>query len=343
MKYNDVKWLVFGKQGDYTLLWHIAKALVKLGFNLRKVLFKEPLFTPPHPLSTRYLFLNRALIRKSLIHGICDFKPDVLLIVKGMYITPKDLIAIHKICGCLIVHLMNDEGDERNFERYSLPIAEESDVVFTAQESYIAKYKEHGISNVYYFSYACDPDIHRSVSLNDQDLLKFSCDVSFAGTCRSERIRMIQAVASHHPVVWGNGWRRYKVPRDVKGFVRGKALVMDDLVKLYNASKITLNVHKPYEIYDGTKANMRVFEATASGVLLITDQPRGMKQMFTPDKELVCYDNLEELLELVDYYLDNTEERESIARRGQIRARREHTYLKRVKDMLQNLEYDHLY
>lgn len=350
-KNSSTKWLVLGiqdyytllqsllppgfsgsylrEQGYCTLLWYIAKALVQSGFNVRKVMFNELPFN-------NYLF-KRALIRRSLLHEIFDFSPDIILIVKGTYLLPSDLSMIRKKCGCLVVHLMNDEGDDNNFEKYSVPIAEQSDVVFTAQESYVTKYKENGISNVYHFSYACDPDIHRSVNLTRQELLRYSCNVSFAGTCRPERIRMIQAVSSYHPDVWGNGWRWSRVSRDARRFVRGKALGMDDSVKLYNASKITLNIHKPYEIYDGTKANMRVFEAAASGVLLITDRPSGLEEMFTPGRELACYGNLEELPGLVEYYLDNNEEREAIARKAQIRTRKEHTYLKRVQNMVSKI------
>jgi spore maturation protein CgeB len=330
LKYNDVKWLVFGRDGHCNLEWYIAKALVRLGFNVRKVLFKEDLFT-------QYLFFKRTIIRKLLIREASNFKPDILLIFKGVYITQRDLETIRKKCGCLIVHLMNDEGDDNNFERYSLPIAEKSDIVFTAQESYIAKYKEHGISNVYHFTYACDPEIHRSVTLSGKDLLKYECEVSFAGTYRPERVEMIQAVAKFKPALWGSGWRFYRTSREVRRFLRGGALSMNELVKLYNASKITLNMHKPYEIYDGTKANMRVFEATASGVLLITDRPRGLEEMFNPGKELVCYDDLDDLPELVGYYLDNVEERDVIARRGQMRSRKDHTYIKRVQNIISKI------
>lgn len=333
MNYNNARWLVFGRQGYCNLEWYIIKALINLGYDVKPILFKEDLIT-------HYFYIRRLSIKKMLIREVQKFKPDVLLIIKGIYVNPKDLASIKKKCGCLVVHLMNDEGDDDNFEKVSLPIAMESDILFTAQDSYIAKYKEHGISEVHHFSYACDPDIHRSLNLSGQDLSKYSCDVSFAGTCRPERIQMVQATASYRPAVWGNGWRWYKVPREVRWFMRGGALPMDKLVKLYNSSKITLNMHKPYEIFDGTKANMRVFEATASGVLLITDRPRGLEEMFTPGKELICYDALEELPELVGYYLDNIEERSAIARNGQTRTRREHTYVKRVKDLVAKINYD---
>ena len=51
-------------------------------------------------------------------------------------------------------------------------------------------------------------------------------------------------------------------------------------------------------------------------------------------KEIVCYEDEQELIGLVDYYLDNPEEREKIAKRGQKRAYKEHILTHRMKEIL---------
>jgi len=56
--------------------------------------------------------------------------------------------------------------------------------------------------------------------------------------------------------------------------------------------------------------------------------------MFEPGKEVVTYHNAEECAELIQYYLEHHEEREAIARAGQERTLREHTYYQRMQELV---------
>jgi len=89
-----------------------------------------------------------------------------------------------------------------------------------------------------------------------------------------------------------------------------------------NCSRITLNHHGDVLPYAN---NMRLFEATGVGTLLLTDWKENLGEMFDPGKEVVAYRTPEECAELIRYYLAHDDERQAIARAGQGRTLREHT------------------
>ena len=96
-------------------------------------------------------------------------------------------------------------------------------------------------------------------------------------------------------------------------------------------SFLTLNHHGDVPAYAN---NMRLFEATGVGTLLITDWKANLHEIFEPGKEVVAYCSAEECSEMIRYYLEHDKEREDIARAGQQRTLRDHTYYKRMQQLV---------
>ena len=105
----------------------------------------------------------------------------------------------------------------------------------------------------------------------------------------------------------------------------------EELPKLYNASKINLNVTNCL-IPNGLP--MRAFDVTGCGGFLLTDYRPALGEFFELDKEVVCYMDIEDLRGKIKYYLAHPEEREEIARGGQERVLREHTYRHRMGKLI---------
>jgi len=59
-----------------------------------------------------------------------------------------------------------------------------------------------------------------------------------------------------------------------------------------------------------------------------------LNELFDIGKEVVAYNNVNELVELIRYYADRDSEREAIARAGQKRTITEHTYYNRMEELL---------
>src|SRR5262249_52968833 len=84
----------------------------------------------------------------------------------------------------------------------------------------------------------------------------------------------------------------------------------------------------------GTYAsNMRLYEATGVGTMLLTDWKENLKDLFEIGKEVVAYRSHEECKDLISYYLTHDNEREAIALAGQRRTLSEHNYYHRMKDL----------
>jgi glycosyltransferase involved in cell wall biosynthesis len=98
-------------------------------------------------------------------------------------------------------------------------------------------------------------------------------------------------------------------------------------VSMYNklgSSLVTLNTH--IDLSGEYASNMRLFEATGMGACLLTDWKPNLHELFEPDEEVVTYRDPEEAVEKVQYLLTHEETRKRIARMGQQRTLKNHTY-----------------
>ncbi len=106
----------------------------------------------------------------------------------------------------------------------------------------------------------------------------------------------------------------------------------EEMAKIYSQAKIVFNKSAAGEL------NMRVFETLSCGSLLITDRLKpevGLEEIFQDKKHLVLYNNENDLLEKIDYYLKHETEREEIAFCGHKEVLEKHTYEHRIKKMLE--------
>jgi len=100
-------------------------------------------------------------------------------------------------------------------------------------------------------------------------------------------------------------------------------------------SRIALNVH--IDMAEQYAANMRLYEATGVGTMLLTDWKKNLHEMFEIGNEVVAYRSTRECVELVQHYLAHDEEREAIARAGQQRTLSEHSYYHRMQELTEIL------
>ncbi len=103
----------------------------------------------------------------------------------------------------------------------------------------------------------------------------------------------------------------FNVKYGFPGIVR--PIDFDAYVPLYQSAKIGINVHNR-GMY--TVGNFRMFELPANGAMQISDGGRYLSHWFEPGREIAAYDDAEELVRKLKYYLDHDDEREAIARAG---------------------------
>jgi spore maturation protein CgeB len=108
------------------------------------------------------------------------------------------------------------------------------------------------------------------------------------------------------------------------------------MYRLLQGADIALNQH--INVAENFANNMRLYEATGVGAMLITDHKDNLAGLFEPGKEAITYRSADECAELVGYYLAHDAERQTIARAGQERTLREHTYYHRMKELVEIIQ-----
>jgi len=165
------------------------------------------------------------------------------------------------------------------------------------------------------------------------------CAVSFVGSLsphHAGRIGWLEEVCADGAVqVWGPGVEGLRDDSPIRRAYRGPAWGRG-MYQILRDSRISLNHHiglsGPYA------NNMRLYEATGVGTLLITDAKRNLAEMFEPGREVVVYNTPQECRERIRYYLQHEDERLAIARAGQQRTLREHTYEQRMRQLVSLVE-----
>lgn len=122
-----------------------------------------------------------------------------------------------------------------------------------------------------------------------------------------------------------------KTPMLPKVGNRGPAGYSKEAAYIYRNSRINLNITLR-SIISGIP--LRAFEIMGSGGFLFTNFQEDFLDCFVPGEDFVFYENNEDLLEKVDYYLHHEEERKEIARNGYEKVKAYHTYKNRVEEIM---------
>lgn len=142
----------------------------------------------------------------------------------------------------------------------------------------------------------------------------------------------LEALCKNYNVkVWGYGLNNLDHDSCMSKVFNGPLFGLA-MYQAFLESKIVFNRH--IDIAENNANNMRLYEATGVGALLLTDYTQNLSDMFDPGREVVAYHNTDECVELAGYYLAHDKEREVIARAGQSRTLNEHTYYHRMQELV---------
>lgn len=104
-----------------------------------------------------------------------------------------------------------------------------------------------------------------------------------------------------------------------------------DMNKVFYLSKININLtNRSIE----TGLPLRIFDIMGSGGFLITNYQEEIEDYFQIDEDLVVYHSLDELEEKCQYYLTHEQERLRILINGYNKVCQNHTYIHRVKQII---------
>ncbi len=285
--------------------------------NLQKILQRLP-------------FVGRKLAIIQILVEIAEaqinsIQPDVLYCQDLSFFPPEVLLRLRKNIKLIVGQIASPLPSENYVKAY--------DLILTSFPHFVPRLRALGVGSEF-FRIGFDPRVLEKLGSVKKDI-----QVSFVGGLSNNHSNAIPAfeyLARNTPIKFlGYGVDSLNKNSPIRKKHLGEVWGLD-MYRALARSNITLNRH--IDVAENNANNMRLFEATGVGTMLITDYKDNLTELFQIGKEVVTYSNAQEASELINYYLNHPQEAQAIAKAGQARTIRDHTYKKRMKELLPILD-----
>jgi len=274
--------------------------------------------------------INRELIQKTE-----SYKPDVLLVFKGMEIFPSTLKTL-KQKG---VKLANYNPDNPFiFSGYGSGNKNVSsstglyDLYCTYDPFVVKKLEEQGTKAALIpFGFEISEKEFEECKKQEEVLR-----ICFLGNPDKARAAFVDQLASAGvPVdVYGNYWNRYKLAKNIRTF---DAVFGLEFWKVLHRYRVQLNLMRPHNL---ESHNMRSIEVPAVGAIGLFPKTPDHSRFFEEGKEIFLYEDLTDCIQQAQKILSMTEEKANkIRTQARERALRSgYSYKERTRQLVQYLE-----
>jgi len=257
--------------------------------------------------------------------------PDLVYITNADFCWPDTVREIRRsgrkvMCFYHVVLWRNRPGS-----RFSDNI-DQFDLVATTRAWQESEFREAGAKAVQVVRFGFDPDVHRPVHLSPKARERYETNVVFIGTCERKRTSDLERLLSSRPEldlkIWGNLWQQLSHRSRVRRAWRGRSVLEEEIPVVYSGAKVALHWvgHEPDStdpaMRKGDQHNSRTFQiAACGGAMLLAQRTDEHKRFFKEDEEAVFFDDVPELLEKLDFWLDpaRDERRREIAKAARAR------------------------
>jgi spore maturation protein CgeB len=266
-----------------------------------------------------------------------SFRPEIILIYKGMGVRPET-IQFFKSISVPVINFYPDVSFMVHGEEVSqcMPLY---DHIFTTK-SFGADdlYKVFGFdrSKVSFIPHGFDPTVHRPISLKTSE---FDCEVSFIGNYSNHKFSILKGMKEAlHEVdlkIWGATWRGGK-NSVLNTSIQNCGIFGDLYACAINSSRINLGLLSEQVLgaSSGDRTTARTFHITGSGGFMVHERTEEIGNYFEENKEIVCFSTVDELAEKVTYFLRNDGLRMKIMANGYNRALSEHSLDRRAIELM---------
>jgi len=299
---------------------------------------------------------GRVTMNERLADTVRQLRPELLFTVLHTDELDPDVIAwVSNHTDTVTLNWFCD--DQWRFDSFSCVWAPRYNWVATTSRKAWERYRQAGISNAILTQWACNQHRYKRQE-------RAHCvDVSFVGQAHGHRRYLIRAARRRglDVKVWGPGWRSLPWATWYGG-----RLSYDDMIRVFNESRVNLNFanssvvatpDRPWQHWLARLGRLeralptewaflarpaavrqlkaRTFEVPGAGAFLLTECVDELEEYYDLDREVVCFNSLDELVERARFYLTHEAARSAIARRGHERTLRDHTYERRFAALFQ--------
>jgi hypothetical protein len=259
-----------------------------------------------------------------LVAQVEALKPDVILNQAMEYVRSPTLERLQAPERLIVGQIAAPRPEGEDYAVY--------DLVISSLPNFVEWFSRHGV-RARYNQLAFEPSVLKAMGPQpERDI-----PLSFVGTLSPEhsgRVAWLEQIARKTPLkVWGNGIERLPPTSPLHATYQGEAWGRQ-MYDVLRRSKITLNYH--INIADGWANNMRLYEATGAGAMLLTDCQRNIGDIYTDGTEVATYGSTRECVDQIERYLTDEPARATIADGGQRKALTVNNYFVRTGEILQH-------
>lgn len=164
--------------------------------------------------------------------------------------------------------------------------------------------------------------------LNPPTNSQFKYPLSFVGSMKPERSALLEQIQNFgiEPVLFGQGWK--------------ESVWIDDPASVFRNSQLNLGIGYTLASAGIANAKGRDIECPAVGACYLTTYHWELAEMFEIGKEILCYRNADELVEMYSYYRNRPDTCLAIAQAAHKRAHAEHTWEIRLRKLFFDLGFN---
>jgi spore maturation protein CgeB len=280
------------------------------------------------------LVARRALLRRIALDQIRAFDPQVVYLQDLWFFKRADLDALRRagrLVAGQIASAPPPDGILRCF-----------DLLTTSFPHFVERFRAQGLDSEY-LKIAFDAKVLerlREQGVAADPNAPRNHAVTFVGgldpRVHAAGRRVLERVAESVDLeIWGYGIDAVPNESPIRSRYRGEAWGLA-MYEVLARSRVALNRH--IDLADGYANNMRLYEATGVGALLVTEARQNLSDLFEPGREVVAYEDEDDLIEKLRRYAADDAERQRVAASGQARTLREHTYSERMGELAAMLE-----
>lgn len=255
-----------------------------------------------------------------------EFRPDVAY-VQNLHALSDDTLSALRHAGIFVAGQIASEAPSA--ERLRM-----YDLLLTSFPHFVERFRGLGV-DAEYFRIGFDPRV-----LDRLGQVPVEHDVVFVGALNNLRHRRgnraIARAARALPLeAWGYDLRGWPPWSTLRRRYRGEAWGID-MFRVLASSRIALNRH--IGVAGQYANNMRLYEATGVGSLLLTDAKANLSELFDIGNEVLAYRDADDLIKQARATLGDEDARREIANAGQARTLRDHSYGVRMRELSEILE-----
>jgi len=268
--------------------------------------------------------------RRRIVAAQVDwYRPDVLYVFEWCPLAESFLEEMRSKVRCVAGQIASPLHPKRRYHY--------CDVMFSSIPGLVEYFRSVGLASEV-LGLGFDPRVLEALGAGGECReWKKDLDVTFVGgfaPSHPGRAGFLEEVAREVPVrVFGYGAEGLGQDSPLRGLHGGEVWARE-MFSVLRRSKITLNHHARIEVpgrgVSRWANNMRLFEATGVGTMLLTDERDGLVELFEPGVEVAVYRDAAECAAKVRRYLADDAARARMAAAGQARTLRDHCYSDRV-------------